>query len=213
VQVTRRLGIAVSHSTQSPRSGHASLRIDGTRRLNVPNRVGTNSISLTVRLSPITARTALYLCSVTLISLMRGSVTNQPKLGVTHQPKCVTRQPKAFWDLSPELAQQIGSGLGIRTLNLAVNRSLPLAQKWRLEFAECRPVPPIATFYRPRCCSKQPARVAGRACPALVFTLSHPASERTRESSWPRLGRPQRYNRRAQSACERTSRRSRESSR
>src|SRR5258708_832574 len=35
--------------------------------------------SLTVRPSPIIARTALYLCSVTLISPMRGSVTNQPK--------------------------------------------------------------------------------------------------------------------------------------
>jgi hypothetical protein len=33
----------------------------------------------TVRRSAFTARTALYLCSVTLISLMRGSVTNQPK--------------------------------------------------------------------------------------------------------------------------------------
>jgi hypothetical protein len=32
-----------------------------------------------VRPSAITASTALYLCSVTLISLMRGSVTNQPK--------------------------------------------------------------------------------------------------------------------------------------
>jgi hypothetical protein len=45
-------------------------------RLHTPQSVAT---SLTVRPSQITARTALYLCSVTLISLMRGSVTNQPK--------------------------------------------------------------------------------------------------------------------------------------
>jgi hypothetical protein len=32
-----------------------------------------------VRPSAITVSTALYLCSVTLISLMHGSVTNQPK--------------------------------------------------------------------------------------------------------------------------------------
>jgi hypothetical protein len=35
--------------------------------------------SVTVRPSAITARTALYLCSATLISLMPGSVKNQPK--------------------------------------------------------------------------------------------------------------------------------------
>jgi hypothetical protein len=45
-------------------------------RLDTPQSVAT---SLTVRPSPTNARTALYLCSVTLISLMRGSVTNQPK--------------------------------------------------------------------------------------------------------------------------------------
>jgi hypothetical protein len=32
----------------------------------------------------------------------------------------------------------LGSGPGIRTLNLAVNRSLRHVQKWRSEFAECR---------------------------------------------------------------------------
>jgi hypothetical protein len=32
----------------------------------------------------------------------------------------------------------IGSGPGIRTLNLAVNRSLHPLQKWMPEFAECR---------------------------------------------------------------------------
>src|SRR6202035_720860 len=37
------------------------------------------AISVTVRPSPITARTAWYLCSATLISLMRGSVKHHPK--------------------------------------------------------------------------------------------------------------------------------------
>jgi hypothetical protein len=35
--------------------------------------------SVTVRPPPITAKTALFLCSATLISLIAGSVTNQPK--------------------------------------------------------------------------------------------------------------------------------------
>ena len=33
---------------------------------------------------------------------------------------------------------RFGSGAGIRTLNLAVNRSLRPVQKWRFVFAECR---------------------------------------------------------------------------
>ena len=37
-------------------------------------------------ISAIGARTALYLSSVTLISLMRGSVKNQPKHFVANQP-------------------------------------------------------------------------------------------------------------------------------
>jgi hypothetical protein len=36
----------------------------------------------------------------------------------------VTHQPKAFWYLSAELLHTIGSGTGIRTLNLAVNSRL-----------------------------------------------------------------------------------------
>jgi len=48
----------------------------------------------------------------------------------------VTHQPKAFWDLSAELAQDTGSGTGIRTLNLAVNRSLQTDQIGGSEFAE-----------------------------------------------------------------------------
>ena len=39
-------------------------------------------------------------------------------------------------EVSAELAHTIGSGPGIRTLNLAVNRSLLPVQKWGSEFAE-----------------------------------------------------------------------------
>ena len=39
---------------------------------------------------------------------------------------------------------KFGSGTGIRTLNLAVNRSLQPVQKWRSEFAEYRRVSPSA---------------------------------------------------------------------
>jgi hypothetical protein len=46
-----------------------------------------------------------------------------------------------------------GSGAGIRTLNLAVNRSLHPVQKYLLEFAACRCVPPLATVFRRRCCT------------------------------------------------------------
>ena len=34
--------------------------------------------------------------------------------------------------------QKIGSGAGIRTLNLAVNRSVRPVQKWQTVFAKCR---------------------------------------------------------------------------
>jgi hypothetical protein len=47
-----------------------------------------------------------------------------------------------------------GSGAGIRTLNLAVNRSLRPAQKWRPEFAEYHRVTPISTVHHRRCCTK-----------------------------------------------------------
>jgi hypothetical protein len=42
--------------------------------------------------------------------------------------------------------RRIGSGPGIRTLNLAVNRSLQPDQKSRSEFAECRRVSPFVVF-------------------------------------------------------------------
>ena len=54
-----------------------------------------------------------------------------------------------------------GSGAGIRTLNLAVNRSLQPVQKSRSVFAECRRVPPIGTWCRRRCCTKPPWRNEG----------------------------------------------------
>ena len=47
-----------------------------------------------------------------------------------------------------------GSGAGIRTLNLAVNRSLHPVQKCGFEFAPCRCVPPFAKVYRRRRCTK-----------------------------------------------------------
>jgi hypothetical protein len=42
----------------------------------------------------------------------------------------------------PNFYNGFGSGAGIRTLNLAVNRSLKPVQKWRPEFAEYRLLPP-----------------------------------------------------------------------
>ena len=57
---------------------------------------------------------------------------------VTHQPKVCDPSAEGLWDLSAELAHRFGSGPGIRTLNLAVNRSLRPVQKPRSEFAECR---------------------------------------------------------------------------
>jgi hypothetical protein len=62
-------------------------------------------------------------------------------------------QPGRFCHASAESELRFGSGPGIRTLNLAVNRSLRLVQEWRPEFAECRRVPPFATVYRRRCCT------------------------------------------------------------
>src|SRR6266852_6402667 len=57
-------------------------------------------LSMLIVISAISARTALYLSSVTLISLMRGSVKNQPK---------------AFCRPSAELAQSCGGECGTRT--------------------------------------------------------------------------------------------------
>ena len=65
----------------------------------------------------------------------------------------MTHQPKAFSDLSAELAHENGSGAGTRTLNLAVNRSPQPVQKPRFVFAECRRVPPNSIVSRPGCCT------------------------------------------------------------
>src|ERR1700674_1341771 len=48
---------------------------------------------------------------------------------------------------------RIGSGTGIRTLNLAVNRSLRPVQKLRPEFTECRLALLFATICYRRCCT------------------------------------------------------------
>src|ERR1041384_2821537 len=65
----------------------------------------------------------------------------------------------------------IGSGSGIRTLNLAVNRSAPPVQKWRFLFAECRSEPPNGTVCRPRCCTTRTMmRRGGAELPAVLKT-------------------------------------------
>jgi len=74
------------------------------------------------------------------------------ELVVTHQPKVRDPSAEGFWDLSAELAHRFGSGPGIRTLNLAVNRSTQPVQKSRVEFAECRGVAPnIVACHLRRC--------------------------------------------------------------
>src|SRR5689334_20787506 len=80
--------------------------------------------SVTVRPSPITATTALYLCSVTLNSLMGGSVRYQPGHLSGISRNADRRQPGRFRQASTESAHRIGSGTGTRTLNLAVNSRL-----------------------------------------------------------------------------------------
>jgi len=60
----------------------------------------------------------------------------------------------AFVQHHPGQHIEVGSGPGIRTLNLAVNRSLQPVQKQRSEFAECRCVPPNVTVCRRRCCTE-----------------------------------------------------------
>ena len=53
--------------------------IDDHSRFCVSPRLMARERTQSVWPSPITARTALYLCSATLIALMRGSVKHQPK--------------------------------------------------------------------------------------------------------------------------------------
>ncbi len=51
-----------------------------------------------------------------------------------------------------DLYSRFGSGPRIRTLNLAVNRSLRPVQKLQLELSECHRVSPIGTVCQRRCC-------------------------------------------------------------
>jgi hypothetical protein len=52
--------------------------------------------------------------------------------------EAIQRRPESSSDLAPVSTFGFGSGAGIRTLNLAVNRSLQPVQKWLSLFAECR---------------------------------------------------------------------------
>src|SRR5712692_7393830 len=84
-----------------------------------------------------------------------------------------------------EFEFRFGSGPGIRTLNLAVNRSLHPVRKCRLEFAECRRVPPFAMVYRRRCCTQQPwAREPADLVNACIGMTGHQSPKRAR-SLWP----------------------------
>src|SRR2546422_5094046 len=51
------------------------------------------------------------------------------------------------------VCNETGSGTGTRTLNLAVNRSLPPFQNWRAEFTECRGASPISVVCHWRSCN------------------------------------------------------------
>jgi hypothetical protein len=65
--------------------------------------------------SPMTAKTAWYRCSATLICLMKATVTNQPQSLGHISRRCVTHQPKPFRDASTDLAHKSGAGGRIRT--------------------------------------------------------------------------------------------------
>jgi len=56
---------------------------------------------------------------------------------------------------------RFGSGAGIRTLNLAVNRSTRPVQKSISEFAGCRRIPPFSSLCQRRCCTASPSREMG----------------------------------------------------
>src|SRR5438132_2993990 len=55
-------------------------------------------------------------------------------------------QPSPQPVLQERIVFEIGSGTGIRTLNLAVNRSLPPVRKRGSEFVPCRRMPQISPF-------------------------------------------------------------------
>ncbi len=90
---------------------------------------------------------------------------------------------------------RFGSGPGIRTLNLAVNRSLQPVQNYCYEFAECRRVPRFATVYRRRCCTKCSRRPTSCMASCLCTTpVRMPHSSRRRSIARHR-GRMQAANR------------------
>jgi len=86
----------------------------------------------------------------------------------------------AFVVLQPSQHRQIGSGAGIRTLNLAVNRSPRPVQKWSAVFAECHRLPPINTVCRRRCCTAGLSSVGDASTPDDFKTAETPHN-----SPWP----------------------------
>ena len=81
-------------------------------RRSTPHWTATSEID---RPSLMTANTAWYRCSATLMYLKSATVTNQPKSLGHLSRSCATHQPKAFGDASPELAQESGADGEIRT--------------------------------------------------------------------------------------------------
>ena len=72
----------------------------------------------------MTANTAWYRCSATLMYLMNATVTNQPKsLGHLNRSGA-THHPKSLWDASPELAQKSGAPGRTRTSDTRFRKPL-----------------------------------------------------------------------------------------
>src|SRR5438445_1754085 len=81
--------------------------------------------SLTVRPSAITAKTALYLCSVTLISLMAGECQVGTEVAVTNLPKVCRAGAEGV--LSPRrrtCTPRVGAADRNRTRNLLFTKQL-----------------------------------------------------------------------------------------
>src|SRR5437016_10158302 len=94
--------------------------------------------SLTVRPSAITAKTALYLCSVTLISLMARECRVGTEVAVANQPKvCRTAAEGVLSPTSRTCTHTIGARAGSRTLNLGIKSPL-LCQLSYASAADCR---------------------------------------------------------------------------
>ena len=84
--------------------------------------VGEQEACVTVRPSAITARTALYVCSVTLNSLMRGSVRYQPGHLSDISRDTDRHHAGRFCRVSTGSAHDDGARAGSRTLNLGLKR-------------------------------------------------------------------------------------------